>query len=179
MYLSDWNGWSQDPALPTPHLRVGSEGKGIFVEIPVCLRPSKDKQFLFLCFCDYGCCIQSRPHLLWPQTLLPCYCCGIVCYVILLQACSSVTMLSPSCSPWSSGLPCNGVKRLSSINEPSLFSCKSQTVAGSCLLEKSKFLFGVSEQLPFYWVCYICVHNQMNLLTLEESYLNLSGITTL
>jgi len=57
MYLSDWKGWSQDPALPTPHLRVGSEGKGIFVEIPVCLRPSKDKQFLFLCFCDYGCCI--------------------------------------------------------------------------------------------------------------------------
>jgi len=26
MYLSDWNRWSQDAALPRPHLRVGSGG---------------------------------------------------------------------------------------------------------------------------------------------------------
>jgi len=26
MHLSDWKGWSQDPSLPRPHLRVGSGG---------------------------------------------------------------------------------------------------------------------------------------------------------
>ena len=29
MYLSDQKGWSQDPPLPRPHLRVGSEGEGV------------------------------------------------------------------------------------------------------------------------------------------------------
>ena len=29
MYLSDWNRWSQDAALPRPHLRVSSGGEGI------------------------------------------------------------------------------------------------------------------------------------------------------
>jgi len=38
MYLSDQRGWSQDPPLPRPHLRVGSVGEGILLEIPVCLR---------------------------------------------------------------------------------------------------------------------------------------------
>jgi len=28
MCLSDRKGWRQDPPLPRPHLRVGSEGKG-------------------------------------------------------------------------------------------------------------------------------------------------------
>ena len=46
MHLSDQKGWSQDPPLPRPHLRVGSGGKGILLEIPVYLRPSKGKQIL-------------------------------------------------------------------------------------------------------------------------------------
>ena len=50
MYLSDWKGWCQDPALPGPHLRAGSGGEGILVEIPVCLRPSKGKWVFFFCF---------------------------------------------------------------------------------------------------------------------------------
>ena len=29
MQLSDWKGWSRDPPLPRPHLRVGSGGGGI------------------------------------------------------------------------------------------------------------------------------------------------------
>ena len=29
MHLNDWNGWSQDPLLPSPHLQVGSGGEGI------------------------------------------------------------------------------------------------------------------------------------------------------
>jgi len=30
MLLSDWEGWSQDPPLPRPHLRAGSGGGGCF-----------------------------------------------------------------------------------------------------------------------------------------------------
>ena len=45
--LSDGKGWSQDPPLPSPHLRAGSGGDGISLEIPASLRPSKGK-WLFL-----------------------------------------------------------------------------------------------------------------------------------
>jgi len=47
MYLSDWKGWSQDPLLPRPHVKAGSGGKGILLEIPMYLRPSEGKQMLF------------------------------------------------------------------------------------------------------------------------------------
>jgi len=43
MHLSDQNGCTQDPPFPRPHLRVGSGGKGISVEIPVYVRPSEGK----------------------------------------------------------------------------------------------------------------------------------------
>lgn len=46
MLLSDWEGWSQDPPLPRPHLRAGRVGKGILVEIPAHLKPSEGKQLL-------------------------------------------------------------------------------------------------------------------------------------
>jgi len=46
MYLSDWKGWSQDPPLPRPHLRVSNGGEGISLEIPAFLRPSEGKQLL-------------------------------------------------------------------------------------------------------------------------------------
>ena len=45
-HLSDWKGWRQDPPFPRPHLRVGSRGKSILLEIPMYLRPSKGKQVL-------------------------------------------------------------------------------------------------------------------------------------
>ena len=35
-----------DPPLPSPHLRVGSRGIGVLLEIPVYLRPSEGKQIL-------------------------------------------------------------------------------------------------------------------------------------
>ena len=44
MQLSNWKGWSQHPPLPRSHLRVGSGGEGIYLEIPVYVRPSKGKQ---------------------------------------------------------------------------------------------------------------------------------------
>ena len=46
MHLSDRKGWSQDPPLPSPLLRVGSGGKGILLEIPAYLRPSEGEQLL-------------------------------------------------------------------------------------------------------------------------------------
>jgi len=47
VHLSDQKGWSQDPPLPSPHLRVGSGGKVILLEIPAYLRPSAGKQLFF------------------------------------------------------------------------------------------------------------------------------------
>jgi len=48
--LSDWKGWSQDPPLPRPHLKVGHGGKATLLEFPACLWPSKGKQAFCLCF---------------------------------------------------------------------------------------------------------------------------------
>ena len=45
-HLSDWKGCSQDPPLLTPHIRVGSGGEDILLEIPAYLRPSEGKQLL-------------------------------------------------------------------------------------------------------------------------------------
>jgi len=50
IHLSDWKGWMQDPPRPRPHLRVGSGGKAILLEIPDVLRPFKGMCFFFLCF---------------------------------------------------------------------------------------------------------------------------------
>src|SRR5699024_7847101 len=49
MHLSDWEGCSQDPPLPRPHLRVGSGNESILPEIPAYLRSSKGKQVWFFC----------------------------------------------------------------------------------------------------------------------------------
>ena len=45
MHLNDQKGWSQDPPLPRLHLRVGSGGKGILLEMPVHRRSFEGKQF--------------------------------------------------------------------------------------------------------------------------------------
>jgi len=68
MNLSDQKGWSQDPPLPSPHLRVGSGGEGILWEIYAYLRPSKGKQlssFIFVCaafWFVHFCCSQRLCH---------------------------------------------------------------------------------------------------------------------
>lgn len=48
MHLSNQNGWSQDPSLLRPHLRVGSAGEGISLKVLAYLRPLEGKQHLFL-----------------------------------------------------------------------------------------------------------------------------------
>ena len=40
MSLSDQKGWSQDPFLPRSHLRIGSGGEGILLEIHAYMRLS-------------------------------------------------------------------------------------------------------------------------------------------
>lgn len=47
VYLSDWKGWKQDPPLPRSHLRVGSGGVGLLLEVSAALRLSEGKWFLF------------------------------------------------------------------------------------------------------------------------------------
>ena len=81
VYLSDWNGWSQGPPLASPHLRVGSGGEGISLEILVCLRPPKGKQLL---------CFISVPTSFTFKQILTC--CG------LGSCCSAVIVLfTPLC----------------------------------------------------------------------------------
>ena len=47
MHLSYQKGWRQDPTLPRPHIRAGSGGKDILLEIPDYWRSSKGKQIFF------------------------------------------------------------------------------------------------------------------------------------
>jgi len=47
MQLCDRKGWSQDPPLPSSHLRAGSGGESICLEISVFLRPFEGK-YLFI-----------------------------------------------------------------------------------------------------------------------------------
>jgi len=70
IHLSDQKGWSQDPPLPRPHLRVGSGSKGILLEIAAYLRLSKGKQlFSFVSVSSaalfgfvFVCCSQRLCH---------------------------------------------------------------------------------------------------------------------
>lgn len=50
MLLSNRKGWVLPPPFPKGHLRVGPGGEVILLEIPVYLRSSEGKQFLFFVF---------------------------------------------------------------------------------------------------------------------------------
>ena len=47
--------------------------------------PSKGKQFFFLCFCIYGCCVWAWSRLLQPSVVPLCYYCCIFHHIIPLQ----------------------------------------------------------------------------------------------
>ena len=54
--LNDWKCWSQDPSLPRPHLKVGSGGKSILLEMAAYLRLSVGKEIgFFFCCCWFVC----------------------------------------------------------------------------------------------------------------------------
>ena len=99
MHLSGQKGWSQDPPLPRPHLRVGSGSDGFLLEIPVYLRSSKGRQiFFFLCFSVHNCCIWAYPHLLQPRTLLPCYhSCAFHLIIVLHYPSTSIPLICVLC----------------------------------------------------------------------------------
>jgi len=95
MTLSDWNGCSQDPPLPRPHLRAGSGGKGFSLEIPAYLRPSKGEQILSFVSvsmaatfeCILTCCSLGLQ-------LLCCHCYAFCCITItLLRRCQFLDFL--------------------------------------------------------------------------------------
>jgi len=46
VHLNDQKGWTQDPPLPRPDLRVDSGGRGILLESCVYLRLSEGKEIL-------------------------------------------------------------------------------------------------------------------------------------
>ena len=104
LYLNDQKGWSRDSPLPRPHLRVGSRGDGILLEIPVYLWPLGGKLwfvfFLFLLlplfFFIYSCCIWNYTHLLQPGALLHCCCCCVFHHVIALHGWFSSNACMPS-----------------------------------------------------------------------------------
>ena len=94
MHLSDQKGWSQDPLLPRPHLRVGSGGEGVLLEIPAYLRPSKGKQTfsfvsvptaaalgLILTCCSLGPCYSTV------NGVLSCYSVLFKTYVLIWKSC--------------------------------------------------------------------------------------------
>ena len=88
MPLIDWKGWSQDPPLPRPHLRVGSEGKGFLLEVPAYLRPSEGEWIFSLISVPSA---AAYEHLLLYSSLGPC--CSAVTAVlssVLHQFCSEI-----------------------------------------------------------------------------------------
>jgi len=75
MHLSDWEGWSQDPPLPRPHLRVGSGNKSNLLEIPVYLKFSEGKQLLS--FISVPMAVVFEQVFICCNSLGPCcYCCA-------------------------------------------------------------------------------------------------------
>ena len=73
---------SQDPLLPRPHLRVGSGGKGILLEIPAYLRLSEGKQLLS--FVSVPVVVASEQILTY-CSLGPCYSTIIAVLSVVLQ----------------------------------------------------------------------------------------------
>ena len=82
MHLSHQKGWSQDPPLPRPHLRVGSGGKDILLEIPTYLRPSKAKQLLSFISVPTAVAFEQ---ILTCCSLGPCYFAVVTVLSIMLQ----------------------------------------------------------------------------------------------
>ena len=109
--LNDQRGWSQDPSLPRPHLRVGSGGEKISLEIPAYGRSFRGKQFFFLCFCVQGCYTGACSHLLQPRIVPLCYCCCtfhhiIALYLITASLLFCVHYLMPARMSYCFGCPC-------------------------------------------------------------------------
>ena len=92
--------WSQDPPLPSSHLRVDSGGKGILLEILAYLKPSEGKQFLsFVYVCNSS--IWAYLLLLQPKTLVLCHHCCIFHHLTALRM---ESVMKVNSGRWISGL---------------------------------------------------------------------------
>ena len=80
--LSDQKGWNQDPPLLRPHLRDGSGGKGILLEIPMCLRLFRGKQLLSFV---------SVPMAVMFERI--CICCSLGLSLLCFLSCYSITLM--------------------------------------------------------------------------------------
>ena len=89
MYLSDQKGYSQDPPLPRAHLRVGSEGEGVLLEIPLSLRPCEGKSILSFISVPTAVAFE---HVLLCCSLGLCYYAVIAMLPVVLQRGSSLTL---------------------------------------------------------------------------------------
>jgi len=79
MHMGDWKGWSQDPLLPRPYLRVGSGGKSFSLEIPVYQRSSEGTQILSFISVPTACLSESLLAASW-------------CSILSRSCCSAVTV---------------------------------------------------------------------------------------
>ena len=84
VHLSNQKGWSQDPPLPSPHLRVGSGDRDVLLEIPVYLRLFEGKQLFGFISCP-GLLHLSKSSLAaaWDFAALLSLLCFLLCYVAI------------------------------------------------------------------------------------------------
>jgi len=71
VYLSDRKGWSRDPPLPRPHLRVGNGAKGVLLETVVYLRSFKGKKMTSSFLSVSMAVALNLSYFLQPGALLP------------------------------------------------------------------------------------------------------------
>ena len=99
MHLSDQKGWSQDPPLPRPHLRAGSGGVGILLDVLAYPRPPEGKQPFFL--------ISVPMAVVFEQTI-PCYSLGPCCSAVLAVLSIMLHITNKILASVSSSLICSG-----------------------------------------------------------------------
>jgi len=92
MYLSDQKGWSQDASLPRPHLRVGSGGKSILLEISAYLRSCNGKQLFDFIFYFIFYFIFPSPVSMSAAFGLILTCCSFVCCYSAVIAVLSIAL---------------------------------------------------------------------------------------
>ena len=94
MYLSDQEGWSQDPPLPRTHLRIGRGSKSILLEILVYLRPFEGKQILSF--------VSVSTAVVFEQVLACCSlgpCCSAVIAALPIMLQHAITIPTPEPNP--------------------------------------------------------------------------------
>jgi len=85
--------WSQDPPLPRPHVRVGSEDEGILLEISAYLRLSKGKKNFFFVSVPVDAAFEQFLAAAWDFATSLSLLCFPLCYSITLVNRQSYSLL--------------------------------------------------------------------------------------